>query len=169
MEKEKTSPTKPVLDQEKNQDKITAFKQFIDIHKDEDGALIPVLQECQRLFSYIPEELLLDMTRNLNVSPGNIYEVVSFYPQFSLQPTGKNRIQVCTSVSSYLKGGEEVLHAFAHSLGIDPGQSTEDGLFTLEELACGGEYKNGPLVFINGEKHEEVRPDQVEELLNQYR
>ncbi|HEX74497.1 MAG TPA: NAD(P)H-dependent oxidoreductase subunit E [Dehalococcoidia bacterium] len=116
----------------------------------EEGALIPILQETQQVYGYLPEEVLVHLSREVRVPLSQIYAVVTFYSQFYLTPRGRNIIRVCRGTACYVRGGRSVLRTVEGFLGIREGNTTADYKFTLETVACLGACAMGPVVVING-------------------
>ena len=150
----------------------SAVKQITEIvhrYKDEETPLMMILSDIQREFGYIPlevQELVSDLT---GVPVSEIYGVVTFYSFFSLTPKGKYVIGVCLGTACYVKGSQLVLDKFGELLGIKPGETTEDGLFTLDVLRCVGACAIAPAVSISGKVYTMVQFKQVEGIINEYR
>jgi NADH:ubiquinone oxidoreductase subunit E len=133
------------------------------------GALIPVLQIAQRLFGYLPEEALKRISLVLDKPYSEIAGVVSFYSFFSTVPRGKYLIRACLGTACYVRGGKEVLGSLKKELGIDVGQTTDDRLFSLEVGRCFGACGLAPVIMINDEVHQRVKPDKVHDIIAIYR
>ena len=114
---------------------------IVDKYKDTQGALIPVLHEVQEYFGYLPIEVQEIISDNLNVPLAEIYGVVSFYTQFTIQPKGQYAVNVCLVTACYVKGSAKILEKFEEVLGIKAGEVTEDGMFSIDACrfvgACG--------------------------------
>ena len=150
----------------------SAVKQITEIvnrYKNEETPLMMILSDIQREYGYIPEEVqeLVSMLTGIPVS--EIYGVVTFYSFFSLTPKGKYVIGVCLGTACYVKGSQLVLDKFADLLGIQPGGTTEDGLFTLDVLRCVGACAIAPAVSINGKVYPMVSVGQVGNIIDEYR
>ncbi len=111
--------------------------------------LIPILQEIQEEFGYLSKESIRYVSEYLNLPEAKIFGVATFYNQFKLNPPGKFQIQVCRGTACHVKGSSNVLEAFKTELGIDVGETTKDGLFSLETVACLGACSIAPVVKIN--------------------
>ena len=111
---------------------------IIEKYKDTRGALIPVLHEAQDVYGYLPLEVQRVIAEKLDIPLAEVYGVVSFYTQFSINPKGKYQINVCMGTACYVKGANEILDKFKTRLSIDVGECTEDGLFSLEACRCIG-------------------------------
>lgn len=107
------------------------------------GALIPVLQEIQALYNYLPKDILEYVAVKMNIPISQIYGMVTFYSQFHLNPRGRNIIRVCQGTACHVRGGKVILQAIEKQLGIKAGHTTEDLRFTLETIACVGAWTAG--------------------------
>ncbi len=143
--------------------------EIIDQYLPVDGALVPVLQSAQNLFGYLPRRVLEHISRRLKIPYSQVTGVVSFYSFFSTTPQGKNVVRVCLGTACYVRGGKEVLAAMQKALRIKVGETTEDRLFSLEVGRCFGACGLAPVVMINGEVHQRVKPARIRELLSRYR
>lgn len=131
--------------------------------------LIPVLQQAQAEYGYLPEEVLKEIAVKLDLSLSQVYGVVTFYTQFHLEPRGENIIRVCTGTACHVRGAGEVLEALKEELGVDNGQTTEDLKFTLETVACIGACGLAPVIMVNDNTHGRLNADSTREVLNKYR
>jgi len=132
-------------------------------------ALIPILQEVQEAWGYISRQAVLAVGEHLNLPASKIYGVATFYNQFRFQAPGRFTIQVCRGTACHVKGSAAVLEAIVRNLEVQPGQTTKDGLFSLEVVACIGACGLAPVIAIDGEFHAKVTPDGVPAILEQYR
>ena len=132
-------------------------------------ALIPILQEVQDALGYLSEDAVITIGRHLNLPASKIYGVATFYNQFRFNPPGRNHIQVCRGTACHVKGSAAVLDALTRELGIAPGETTRDGLFSLEVVACIGACGLAPVISINGEFHAGMTAEKVNALLTVYR
>jgi NADH:ubiquinone oxidoreductase subunit E len=153
----------------KGRDLEEQLAEIIVTHKEKRGALIPVLQDTQNRFGYVPREALPLISKSLNEPLSRIYGVLTFYSFFSLKPRGKYLIRVCLGTACYVKGAEEVLTALKQQLKIGIGETTSDGLFTLEVGRCFGACGLAPVIMINEDVHQWVKSSNVERILKQYR
>ena len=138
-------------------------------YKNEPSPLMIVLSEVQKQYGYIPLEVQEIISEELNVPVSDIYGVVTFYSFFSLTPKGKYVIGVCLGTACYVKGGQNVLDKFAEILKIKPGETTEDGLFTLDALRCIGACGIAPALTINGKVYPKVAVADVAKIVEEYR
>ena len=149
-----------------------AVKQITEIvnrYKGEGTPLMMILSDIQKEYGYIPLEVqeLVSMLTGIPVS--EIYGVVTFYSFFSLTPKGKYVVGVCLGTACYVKGSQLVLDKFEELLKIKPGETSEDGLFTLDALRCVGACAIAPAVSINGKVYPMVQVSQVEKIINDIR
>lgn len=146
-------------------------KQLMDViakHKESRGALIPVLHEAQEIYGYLPIEVQTMIAEGLGLSLAEVYGVVTFYAQFSLYPKGKYKIAVCLGTACYVKGSGEILERFKQRLGIDVGECTPDGKFSLEASRCIGACGLAPVLTVNEDVHGRLTVDDVDDILAKY-
>lgn len=117
------------------------------------SSMIPLLQKVQETFGYLSREAVEAIAAHLHVSPAAVYGVASFYNQFRFSAPGRCHIQVCRGTACHVKGSLNVLETLQRELGILPGQTTRDGAFSLETVACVGACSLAPVVVANGEFH----------------
>ncbi len=132
------------------------------------GGLIPALQHCQRLFGYLPKPALKTISLAFDKPYSEVSGVASFYSFFSMVPRGKYLVRVCLGTACYVRGGKEVLSSLKKELGIDVGETTEDRLFSLDIGRCFGACGLAPVIMVNDDVHQRVKPIRVGELLAQY-
>jgi len=128
-------------------------------------ALIPILQAVQEQQGYLSREAIVQIGRKLGLPASKIYGVATFYNQFRFQPLGRFHIQVCRGTACHVKGSAAVLDAIQRELKIEAGQTTRDGLFSLEVVACIGACGLAPVININGEFHAGVTPRKITKIL----
>lgn len=158
-----------VFDIEKNKQEIENFKMFIQDHKDTPGALMPVLQEAQEVFGFLPLEILQIISRQLNIPMSEIYGVATFYSQFTFIPKGENVISVCLGTACYVKGAQAILEEIERVLEIKSGSTTPDLKFSINSTRCVGECSLAPVITINEDIYAKVTKDKVKELIEKYR
>ncbi|MBC8014240.1 MAG: NADH-quinone oxidoreductase subunit NuoE [Sporomusaceae bacterium] len=132
------------------------------------GALIPVLQEAQDAYGYLPKEVIQNIAEKMNIPVSQIYGVVTFYSQFHLKPRGKNIIRVCLGTACHVRGGKAILTAIEDTLKIKAGGTTPDLLFTLETVACIGACGLAPVLMINDDTYGRLTPEGTSEILSKY-
>ncbi len=133
------------------------------------GSVIPVLQQAQAIFGYLPQDVLVEIAEKLEVPISQIYGVVTFYAQFHLEPRGENIIKSCQGTACHVRGAKAVLAAVRQKLGLAEGKSTTDDLkFTLETVACLGACGLAPVFMVNDETHGRLTPEKVSAILDKY-
>ena len=128
--------------------------------------LIPILQDVQHAYGYLSKSNMLKISEHLGMSPNEVYGVASFYQQFKFIPSGKHIISVCLGTACFVKGGKILAETVKTKLGIEPGETTEDGLFSFERVACLGCCALAPVVQIDGEVFGQVKPSKLLRLIN---
>ncbi len=128
--------------------------------------LIAVLHKIQERYGYLRQEHMAEVAQRMQVPASTVSGVSTFYHFFRLQPRGKNAISVCLGTACFVKGADRILDAFRTELGIELGETTKDGMFSLESTRCLGVCGLAPVVTINGKVVSQVTPQQVPELLN---
>jgi len=144
------------------------IQKVVDETGGEAGALIRVLQQAQGLIGYLPPPVLKAISRDLRVPLSEIYGVVSFYHFFTTVPRGKYVIQVCMGTCCYVRGGEAILNTLGKELGIGPGETTSDGLFSLDTVRCLGCCGLSPVVAIEDQVYRRVTPNSMKDILKTY-
>lgn len=134
-----------------NEDQLKEFKARMSEHKKKPGPLMPTLHDAQNIFGCIPLEIQKIISEELNESISKINGVVTFYSHFSLNPTGKHVIGVCLGTACYVRGSQAVVDKFKEILNIKGGQTTEDGLYTLQETRCIGACGLAPVFSVDSE------------------
>ena len=150
----------------------TAVKQIEEIiarYQDERTPLMMILSDIQNEYGYIPLDVQEIISEKTGIPVAEIYGVVTFYSFFSLTPKGKYVIGVCLGTACYVKGSQQVIDKFAEILNIKPGETTEDGLFTLDALRCIGACGIAPAVTINGKVYPKMTVDEVASVVAEYR
>ncbi|MBQ8002465.1 MAG: NAD(P)H-dependent oxidoreductase subunit E [Clostridia bacterium] len=162
MNKKPTIPFNGTPEQE------AKLREIIAAHKDMQGALIPVLHEAQEVYGYLPIEVQSIIAEGLGISLAEVYGVVTFYAQFSLNPKGKYEIGVCLGTACYVKGSGDILDKFKELLGIDVGECTPDGKFSLGATRCVGACGLAPVVTVNDDVYGRLTVDDVQGILDKY-
>lgn len=132
-------------------------------------ALIPILQEVQDVQGYLSRDSVIAVGQYLGLPASKVYGVATFYNQFRFLPLGRYHIQVCRGTACHVKGSLGVLDAVRQDLGLEPGKTTRDGLFSLEVVACIGACGLAPVICINGEFHANLTPQKVRRILDELR
>jgi NADH:ubiquinone oxidoreductase subunit E len=141
---------------------------FVRKHKNQKKALIAILQDIQAEYKYLPREALQQVSRSLDVPLIDVIGVATFYRAFSLKPRGRHVITVCLGTACHVRGGPKILEEFERRLGIAAGDTTGDGVFTLETVACLGCCAIGPVVVVDGEYHAQTSIRKAEAIIKQY-
>lgn len=147
-------------------EQITAI---CDRYKNETTPLMMILNDIQKEYGYIPMEVQELVSEKTGISVAEIYGVVTFYSFFSLQPKGKYIIGCCLGTACYVKGAQQVIDKFSEILKIKPGETTSDGLFTLDTLRCIGACGIAPAVSVNGKVYPKVAVNAVSSIIEEYR
>jgi NADH-quinone oxidoreductase subunit E len=128
--------------------------------------LIPILQDVQKEFGYLSKDNLVRISEYLELSPNEVFGVASFYQQFKFTKPGKYIISVCLGTACFVKGGKILAETVNTKLGIRPGETTEDGMFSFERVACLGCCALSPVVQINDEIYGQVKPAKLLRIIN---
>lgn len=162
MSKEAVIPFKGTAEQEQRLMAVIAE------HKDEAGALIPVLHKAQDIYGYLPIEVQTMIAEGLGVSLAEVYGVVTFYTQFSLNPKGEYKVAVCLGTACYVKGSGDILEKIKEILKIDVDGCTPDGRFSLEATRCIGACGLAPVLTVNDDVYGRLTADDVPGILEKY-
>lgn len=155
------------FDYEGRREEVAAYYEFLgDLRKkDRRGVIIPILQKLQEIFGYIPYELVVETSIVLSIPVSELYAVATFYSQFSMEPKGKYSINICLGTACYVKGAAEVLAEVEKLLGIKNGETTEDGMFSIDTTRCVGACGLAPVLEVNGKVYGKVKPEEVAEII----
>ena len=148
---------------------VKLITEIVERYKDEPTPTMMILEDIQKEYGYIPLEVQELVSKLTGTPVSEIYGVVTFYSFFSMVPKGKYVIGVCLGTACYVKGAQLVLDKFSEVLGIKPGQTTEDGLFTIDVLRCIGACAIAPAVSINGKIYPQCKVDNVKNIIEEYR
>jgi len=150
--------------------KVAKFKklcEILDRHNREPGKLIPILQETQEAYSYLPEDMLAFIATSLGLPPARVYGVATFYAHFTLAPKGKHVIRLCNGTACNVRGSMSVYDALLAKLGLtEEKHTTDDMLFTLEMVSCLGACGLAPVVMVNDDIYGQVTPEKAVELVD---
>lgn len=144
---------------------LDRVNEIIDSYGADRVVSLAVLQDIQREYNYLPREVLQLVAERLDMPQGEVYHMATFYRTFTLEPKGEFCIRVCLGTACHVHSGPRVLEAFERELGIKAGESTPDGLFSLEATACLGACAQAPYVVVNDAPHAQVTTDRVSEVL----
>lgn len=132
-------------------------------------ALIPLLQAVQEEFGYLPQDALRAIAHHLHLPSAKVFGVATFYNQFRLQPMGAHTVRVCRGTACHVRGSKKLLDAVADHLRIQPGETTPEGDFTLETVACIGACSIAPVVMVDDHFHGAMKSSGIEKMLDAYR
>ncbi|ABC75966.1 NADH:ubiquinone oxidoreductase 24 kD subunit NuoE [Syntrophus aciditrophicus SB] len=155
-----------IMNKEVDRGKI---REIISKYDGEKSAAVAVLQDLQEEFRYLPKEALTIVSDELQVPLSRIYEIATFYNVFSLKPRGKYLIEVCAGTACHVQGGFNLMNRLERNLNISCGETTEDAMFTLEEVRCLGCCSLAPVVRIDGNIHPYLTQDEIPGILKNYR
>jgi len=163
MEKRKTAVSfNGTAEQEKE------LREVIAHYKGQEGALMPVLQKAQEIYGYLPIEVQYIIASEYKITLESVYEVVTFYSQFTLNPRGVYNINVCMGTACYVKGAGEILERLEKKLNIEAGAVTPDGMFSLEDARCIGACGLAPVITINEDVYGQLDPNDVDSIIDKY-
>ena len=164
MAKVKTAvPFKGTAEQEKK------LREIIIQNKGQKGALMPILQQAQELYGYLPIEVQTIIAQGLNVSLSEVYGVVTFYSQFSLVPKGEFQVGVCLGTACYVRGAQDLLNEVVKELGIESGKTSTDMKFSLTATRCIGACGLAPVLSVNDNVYGRLKPEDVKGIFDKYR
>lgn len=152
-----------------DEEKLKKLEEVIEKYKGTKGALIPVLQEAQSIYGYLPLDVQKKIAQELDVPLSEIYGVATFYSFFTLKPKGKYQIKVCLGTACYVKGAASILEELKEQLNIGVGDVTPDLKFSLDAVRCVGSCGLAPVMFINDEVYGRLTPDKIKGILNKYK
>lgn len=148
---------------------VKQISEICDRHANDKTPLMMILSDIQKEYGYVPVDVQEIVSEKTGISVAEIYGVVTFYSFFSLKPKGKYIIGCCLGTACYVKGAQQIIDKFSEILGIGPGETTEDGLFTIDALRCIGACGIAPAVTINGTVYPKMEVSQVPKVIDSYR
>jgi len=151
---------------EEQEEKLIAV---VDKYRGTKGAMMPVLQEAQDIYGYLPIEVQRIIAEKMDVSIEEIYGIVSFYSQFVLNPKGEFSISVCLGTACYVKGAADILEEIVSVIGVPSGSTSSDGKYSLEATRCVGACGLAPVMIVNENVYGRVKKDQVAGILAKYK
>lgn len=156
--------------QEPTEEELLArLDDVLESHKTTPGALIPVLQIAQGLFGYLPESALRRIALALDKPFSEVSGVVTFYSFFTTVPRGKHLVRACLGTACYVRGGKEVLDTLRSALGVQVGETTSDRMFSLDIGRCFGACGLAPVIMVDDDVHQSVKPAKIAKILDSYR
>ncbi len=138
-------------------------------HKGEKGSLMPIMQEAQDIYGYLPYQVQKIISDETGIPIEKIYGIATFYAQFSMAPKGNYQVSVCLGTACYVKGSGEILEKCEEVLGIKDGECTADGLFSIENCRCVGACGLAPVMIVGGDVYGKITADDVPGILAKYR
>jgi len=145
------------------------IKYIVEKYHGEKSALIPILQDVQKEYSFLPKDALSLLSEAMKVPLSKVYEVSTFYNSFSLVPRGRHVIEVCAGTACHVKGGSKLRSRLEAELNIECGETTDDRMFTLEEVRCLGCCSLAPVVKVDGDLYAYLEEDKIPGILKNYR
>ncbi len=151
------------------QDKSSVIKDIIEAYPADRRFALAALQDMQHEFNYIPEEGLGQLADYLGCPQAQLYSMATFYKALSLTPKGEHIVKICNGTACHLRGSMNLATALKKELGIDPGQTCEDGSFSVELVNCLGSCALAPVMLVDGVYHNKLRVEQVPGIIDSYR
>ena len=148
---------------------LSLIEGIVEKYKHTKGSLITILQGVQEIYNYVPMEAIEYIAEQTGIKPAKIYGVLTFYTQFRMNPVGKNLIMLCQGTACHVNGSEGIEEAIHEELGINDGETSEDGLFTLINVACLGCCSLSPVMMINGETYGKLTPQSTKKIIAEMR
>lgn len=147
------------------QSDLSLIAPVLDTYAEADGSLITILQKAQEIYGYLPQDVIRHISERTGIKPAKIMGVATFYTQFRLKPVGKYLIMLCKGTACHVNGSDLIEKTIIETLGIHDGETTEDGLFTLKNVACLGCCSLSPVMMINEETYGTLTPDKTKRIL----
>ena len=144
---------------------LSALDPVLALYRDTPGSLITVLQKAQDAFGYLPEPVLSHIAKELSIPPARVFGVATFYTQFRFEPVGKYLILLCQGTACHVNGSLQLERTIQEELGIADGETTEDGLFSLKNVACLGCCSLSPVMMVNDETYGSLTPQKLRDVL----
>lgn len=144
---------------------LSLIEPTLETYAEVPGSLIAILQETQEIYGYLPMDVMEHIAQRTGTPIATIVGVATFYAQFRLEPVGKYLIMLCQGTACHVNGSELISAAVTDALGIEDGQTTEDGLFSLKHVACLGCCSLSPVMMINGQTYGSLTPDKAKKVL----
>jgi NADH-quinone oxidoreductase subunit E len=145
------------------------LNEILSSYEGREEELIPILQQVQQVFGYLPEPAMKRIAKFLKLPESTVFGVGTFYAQFKLVPSGRNIIRVCRGTACHVRGGARILREVEKHLGVKPGESSPDLEYCLETVACIGACALAPTMVVNNETHGQMTTKKVAEVLEQFR
>ncbi|WP_139904683.1 NADH-quinone oxidoreductase subunit NuoE [Clostridium thermarum] len=152
-----------------NNSKFKELDEFIHQQENKESALIAVLHKAQELFGYLGEEVQNYVAEKLSIPVSKVYGVISFYSYFTTEPKGKYVISICTGTACFVKGSGEIVEEFKRKLNIKEGETTKDGLYTIDTLRCVGACGLAPVIMVNNRVYGHFTKKDINKVLEEYK
>ncbi|MBR3588087.1 MAG: NADH-quinone oxidoreductase subunit NuoE [Clostridia bacterium] len=146
---------------------LSLLNETLEKYKNIKGSLITVLQKAQEIYGFLPTDVIYKIAEEMNLTPAKVMGVATFYTQFRFKPVGKYLIMLCQGTACHVNGSERIEKAITEELGISDSETTEDGLFTLKNVACLGCCSLSPVMMINEKTYGSLTPETVREILKE--
>lgn len=144
---------------------LSLLDEVLEKYKNVKGSLITVLQKAQEIYGYLPTDVIYKIAEEMALTPAKVMGVATFYTQFRFKPVGKYLIMLCQGTACHVNGSEIIEKTIKEELGISDGETTDDGLFTLKNVACLGCCSLSPVMMINEETYGSLTPEKVRDIL----
>ncbi|MFB3879723.1 MAG: NAD(P)H-dependent oxidoreductase subunit E [Armatimonadota bacterium] len=148
---------------------IASLQEVLEGRRSQPQQLIEVLQDVQDLYGYLPQESMREVSAELGVPLIEVFRVATFYKAFSLTPRGRHLLTVCSGTACHVRGSARIVDQVAGELGAGPGNTTDDGMFTVESVNCLGACALGPVVVLDGVYHSQMTPRRLRRLIESVR
>ena len=158
-----------VLFLQENKEKFDSLDKTIEENKDKKGSLMPIMQDAQSIFGYLPFEVQEYISKELDLPLPDVYGVATFYSQFSLEKKGEHVISVCQGTACYVKGSKKIQEELEKELDIKAGETTNGGKFTLVETRCVGACGLAPIIMIDEDAHGKLVPKKMKAVVDKYK
>ncbi|MEF8834548.1 MAG: NADH-quinone oxidoreductase subunit NuoE [Candidatus Thermoplasmatota archaeon] len=145
------------------------IESILEQYSQDPSSLIPILQETQEQYGYLPRDVIESIAEYLELPVSKIYGVATFYAQFRFEPQGEHVVRICHGTACHVQGAEGITDAVEDTLDIDTGETTDDGIFTLERVACLGCCSLAPVIMVNDTAHGNLTREKAKEVLEKYR
>ncbi len=147
---------------------LSAVDKIVEPYRGKKEMVIPVLQEVQDHFGYLPRPAMEQVSLRMRIPLSRLYGVATFYAQFKMKPRGRYIIRVCKGTACHIQGSPKIAERIEETLGIQSGETTDDLRFTLEEVACIGACALAPVIMVNDDPHGRLTPDKIKGILDSY-
>ena len=152
-----------------NSCKDEKMKEILETYTKDKSNLIQILNEVQEYYGYIPKSAQVEISEYLGLPMAEVYGVITFYSRFTLKPKGKYNISVCLGTACFVKGSEKILDRVKEKLGIDVGETTPDGKFSIEATRCIGACGLAPVFTVNDEVYGKATPEMIDKVIEEYK